>query len=164
MNTRPQVLTVHQQHRQNQQRQTQSVAASATTNAPTTNYDGMLPQLGRTFVPPINAPAQEAAVPVPTITASQTKGGKCAFWPITICQDDRTTCGGVRPELCKTYGTNGTKTAPSTEELSYQQRLHTWSDKEKERKCYWHPFCGKAVVCGGRTRELCSKFGPLFRR
>jgi len=156
MNTRPQVLTVHQQHRQNQQRQTQSVAASATTNAPTTNYNGMLPQLGRTFVPPINAPAQEAAVLVPTITASQTKGGNCAFWP--ICQDDRTTCGGVRPELCKTYGTNGTKTAPSTEELSYQKRLHTWSEFDKKKNCYWYPFCGKAIRCGGKKRSLCSKY------
>jgi len=156
MNTRPQVLTVHQQHRQNQQWQTQSVAALATTNAPTTNYNGMLPQLGRTFVPPINAPAQEAAVLVPTITASQTKGGNCAFWP--ICQDDRTTCGGVRPELCKTYGTNGTKTAPSTEELSYQKRLHTWSEFDKKKNCYWYPFCGKAIRCGGKKRSLCSKY------
>ena len=157
VNPRPQVLTVHQQHRQNQQRQTQSVAASATTNAPTANYDGMLPQLGRPFVPPINAPAQEAVVPVPTITASQTKGGNCAFWP--ICQDDRTTCGGVSYELCKTYGTNGTKTAPSSTELSYQQRLHTWSDYEKKKNCFWFPFCGKALDCGGKTKVLCSKFG-----
>ena len=158
MNSRPQVLTVHQQHRKNQQQQSPTTTnTTTTTTTTTTTANDTTYQQGRAFVPPLSAPAQTATVPVPTITASQTKGGKCAFWP--ICQDDRTTCGGVRHELCKTYGTNGTKTTPSSTELSYQQRLHTWSDYEKKKNCFWFPFCGKALDCGGKTKGLCSKFG-----
>ena len=149
MNPRPQVLTVHQQHRQNQYQQQQSPYNN---NYYYDYYSQWYNQPTRTcFCTPYSNGNRPGTY---YYTASQTKGGRCAFWP--ICQDDR---GGVRHELCKTYGTNGTKTAPSSTELSFQKRLHTWSDYEKKKNCFWYPFCGKALDCGGKTRDLCSKFG-----
>ena len=47
----------------------------------------------------------------------------------------------------------------SEEQLQQQIRLHTWSDHAKKRNCYWYPFCGKAVSCGGNTKEKCSMYG-----
>lgn len=83
--------------------------------------------------------------------------GKFVYWP--ICQMNRDECGGYSKELCKTYGTNGTEMPPSEEQLQQQIRLHTWSDHAKKRNCYWYPFCGKAVSCGGTTKEKCSMYG-----
>ena len=137
-----------------QQRQrmpaTSSTSDNATTAAATTT-------LRRPFVPPICAPNQTRDIPVSSTAGSTNEVGKCVYWP--ICQMNRDECGGYSKELCKTYGTNGTEMPPSEEQLQQQIRLHTWSDHAKKRNCYWYPFCGKAVSCGGTTKEKCSMYG-----
>ena len=112
----------------------------------------------RPFVPPLCAPDQTRDVPVCTATSFTNEVGKCAYWP--ICKKNRNDCGGYNKELCTTYGTkNGTETSPSEKQLQQQIRLHTWSDHAKKRNCYWYPFCGKAVDCGGISQENCSIYG-----
>lgn len=111
------------------------------------------PQLPCPHVAPLCAPTQERVIPVFKATFR-----RCAFWP--ICEMDCKECGGDRKELCKTYGTNRTKKAPSQQQLDLQIRLNTWGDLMKARDCAWHPFCKKkAVVCGGRIKNECSDLG-----
>ena len=72
-------------------------------------------QLPCPHIAPLCAPTQEIVIPVSKATFK-----RCAFWP--ICKMDRKECGGDRKELCKTYGTNGTKKAPSQQQLDLQIR------------------------------------------
>ena len=69
-------------------------------------------------------------------------------------------CGGVQKFRCKVYGNNGEITPPSLDEFSYQLRMSTWNEKQRNRNCGWYPFCtSKMVVCGGSWRQNCSKYG-----
>jgi len=143
----------------NKQRKERRKAASATTahqqseSQPT--YNNVPRKLDRPHIPPLCAPTQSKFVPV--TVAPRNDGGRCAYWP--VCDDDRKVCGGYRPELCKTFGANGTEKAPSQSELNYQRHLKTWNTKNIMSNCAWYPFCGKAVYCGGLKKIYCSVYG-----
>ena len=114
----------------------------------------MSDQLGRPHVPLLCAASQSRFV------ATSADNTTCAWWP--ICKMSHRDCNGVTKERCAVYGGNGTKTPPTAEELSYRIRLHTWNNVQLNRDCAWYPFCNsKSVVCGGRFRPLCSKYGKM---
>ncbi|KAL7529943.1 hypothetical protein ACHAXR_003236 [Thalassiosira sp. AJA248-18] len=134
---------------QNQPRCTTSVQGA--TNAAESE------RLSRNFTQPLSAPLQTRFIP-PSNSRSLSKRKLCAFWP--LCSKDVNECDGVSMELCKVYGRNGTKPAPSKAELEYQKRLCTWSEKTKTQPCYWNPFCNMlAIECGGINKASCSKYG-----
>jgi hypothetical protein len=139
----------------------QSASASGTqkqSSAANTDNRNLGPQkLPRPHVPPLCAPTQSRFVPVSVTNGSQNNDGKCYYWP--MCMQDRRVCRGYRPELCKTFGKKGTDETPSERTLKYHIRLHSWSEYSKKSNCYWFPFCGKALVCGGRTPLECAKYG-----
>ena len=141
----------------------QSVAASASSasaasTAPSAENNLSVPQkLPPPHVPPLCAPAQTMAVPA-SDGATKYNSGRCAYWP--VCKDDRIICGGIRKELCKTYGINGKQVPPSEEKLAYEKRLHYWDEKMQKQNCFWWPFCGKAIVCGGLREAECSNYRP----
>ena len=133
-------------------------AASTASSAPATENDSSAPQmLPPPHVPPLSAPAQTTAVPV-SDGAAKYNSGRCAYWP--VCKDDRIICGGIRKELCKTYGNNGKQVPPSEEKLAYERRLHYWDETMQNQNCFWWPFCGKAIICGGLREAECSNYRP----
>ena len=114
-------------------------------------------RLSRPHVPPLCAPAQSVFVNG-SVNASEAHKLNCAWWP--ICKKGRKDCGGARKELCAIYGVKGAKERPTKDELSRQIRIHSWTDKQKNMDCAWHPFCKtKQVVCGGQRGAWCSRYG-----
>ena len=112
-------------------------------------------RLPPTHVPPINAPAQVATIP-PVSDIERSKFQRCVFWP--MCESDARVCGGIRVETCNLYGMNGTQETPPMNEVIHQRRLRDWSRQACIQDCAW-VCCGKAILCGGLTKEKCSKYG-----
>ena len=108
--------------------------------------------LSRPRVPPASAPSQSSIVP-----AAKVGDGKCFYYP--KCKSNRSECGGGET-TCRFYCKDGIHPTPTREELDYELRLVTWSEGKKKQNCAWFPFCDeKAVRCGGRVRDECSKYG-----
>ena len=105
-------------------------------------------------VPPLCAPTQNQAVP----TESVAQTCRCAFYP--ICKADPRVCGGFQRDRCKMYGIGGKKKTPTEDELAKAKREDQWKEDTKQQNCAWHPYCtAKAVECGGRRKDECSKYG-----
>ena len=49
---------------------------------------------------------------------------------------------------------------PSDEALATETRKHSYVGKGLTQNCYYWPFCGKAIDCGGIRSSECSKCGP----
>ena len=117
-----------------------------------TNGDGPQP-MQRIFIQPLTAPGQTQSIPLTSAAASN----RCVFWP--ICMKNVGECGGNTLQSCNVYGTNGTKATPTKTELESAIRQHSYVGRGRTRNCYWYPFCGKAIECGGMDKLRCSKYG-----
>lgn len=108
-------------------------------------------KLQRPYVAPLSAPAGKQFVP-PAVGLQHDR--KCKWWP--MCK--KKSCGGAMDQgLCSTFGKNGTSTPPTQSELRYKTREESWSEQAKRRNCPWG--CGKAILCGGITKNNCEKYG-----
>ena len=114
--------------------------------------DTALPVLPPPHVPPMSAPSQSQ--PVATTASKDTQ---CAWWP--VCVSDARTCGGTEKSRCNVYGTNGSKcsNAPTDSEHALVVRKQIWSEKIQNQMCPWG--CGSALLCGGRNKDSCEKYG-----
>lgn len=120
----------------------------------TTNNNDELTQLPPVFTQPLSAPGQTQHIPLSTSTASTQL--RCPYWP--AC-NDLNICSSVTKDLCCVFGVNGTKTAPTPQQLKIMIQQHTFVGRSRTQSCFWHPFCGLAIDCGGITRDKCSIFG-----
>ena len=65
-----------------------------------------------------------------------------------------------REDTCTMYSKGiGTHETPSMRDILSQRRRHTWTGRALIQDCAWGSLCGKAVDCGGLSKEKCEKYG-----